>query len=230
MLFLYSLAQASPVKELKLKPSDVGMINTSVGYSTVLQLSQKPLNVVLGDQSAFRVEFINDSITLKPLRAGSKSNIFIFTENDRFNLTLKSGPASNVDYVVRLRRIYSDPQKSVPLNQFRTDRGLRFTLIRVTERDSDLFLDFSIENQRKKSIYLRPEQFRIVSENMVRPIRSLYLDSQTIKAGSVLSGSMLFPGKKLNQLSIWLNPTDEKPIAFNFNKKSPSKMEVLRAF
>src|ERR1035441_4767317 len=115
LFLLLSFAQASQVKELKLKPQEVGIVNTAVGYSTVVQLSQKPLNVVIGDQSAFRVEFINDSITLKPLRPGAKTNLFIFTENDRFNLTIRVGKASAVDYVVRVRRIFSDPQNTVQL-------------------------------------------------------------------------------------------------------------------
>ena len=100
------------------------------------------MNVVLGDQTAFRVEFINDSITLKPLRSGAKSNIFIFTDNDRFNLTVKSGSVALVDYVIRIRRIYSDPQKVSLLGKFRTEKGLKLTLIRATKERCDLFFGF----------------------------------------------------------------------------------------
>jgi hypothetical protein len=202
-----------------------------MGYSTVLQLSQKPLNVVLGDQAAFRVEFINDSITIKPLRPNAKSNIFIFTENDRFNLTIKSGSVSLVDYVIRLRRIYSDPQKTIQLEKNRTNSGLKLSLIRATSKQSEYFLDFSILNQRRKSITLQPNQFRVVCGNLIRPIRSLYLDGSNIKSGATLSGSMLFPCASIDTLSIWLSPTDENPIKFDFiGKNRPSKLAVLHAF
>lgn len=227
--FLICTVQASQVKEMKLKSSDVGIINTALGYSTVLQLSQKPLNVVLGDQSSFRVEFINDSITLKPLRAGAKTNIFIFTDNDRFNLTVKAGPIALVDYVVRIRRVYVDPLQTTQLNQFIYEKGLKFKLIRTTDKGPDVFLDFIIENHRKDSVRLRTDQFRVVAEGLPQQIRSLYLDSPTIKSGSALSGTLLFPKKNLNQLSIWLSANEEKPLEFAFNKKSLHKKGVLHA-
>lgn len=226
---LISIAVASPVKEMKLKPTDIGVINTSVGYSTVIQLSQKPLNVVLGDQSAFRIEYINDSVTIKPLRAGAKSNIFIFTENDRFNLTVKSGPAGSVDYVIHLRRVFPVPQKVIKLNRSQIINGLKFNFIKATEKDSELFLDFSISNLRKKSIYLKPETFRFVADNFSRPIRSIYLDNQSINPGSTAFGTLLVPATNLNQVSVWFVLNDEKPMTFNLKNKPPLKKEVLHA-
>ena len=65
LFFLALNANSSSIKELLLQPSDVGVIHTARGFSTVVQLPSKPLNVVLGDQGVFRIEFINDSITIK---------------------------------------------------------------------------------------------------------------------------------------------------------------------
>ena len=230
LFLLLSFAQASQVKELKLKPQEVGVVNTAVGYSTVVQLSQKPLNVVIGDQTSFRVEFINDSITIKPLRPGAKTNLFIFTENDRFNLTIRVGPAAAVDYVVRVRRIFSDPQKTVQLNLTRSKNGLTFTLLRITHKDSEAFLDFTVQNQRKKFITLNPEHFRVTVDNVVRTIRSLYIDTPSIKPGAWASGSLLVPSHGLGHLTVWLGLLGDKPVSFTFNRSVSSNKEVLRAF
>jgi hypothetical protein len=217
LILLTSLSHAAPVREVSLKPKEVGTVNTAISYSTVIQLSQKPLNVVLGDQSAFRVEFINDSITIKPARSGAKTNLFIFTENDRFNLTLKAGSPASVDYVVRLRRIFSDPKKTVALNRFHTQAGLRLTLLKATFNDRETFLDFSIHNLGKKNVTLHPEHFRIAIDDLVKPIRSLYIDAATIKPGGTITGSILFPAANLGKkLSLWIGVSGGKPAAMVF--------------
>jgi len=233
LLILTSFANASPVKELPLKPGDIGTINTAIGYSTVIQLTQKPLNVVIGDQSAFRIEFINDSLTIKPVRPSAKTNLFIFTENDRFNLTIKDGVAAKVDYVVRLRRIFSDPRKAALLNDSRIAKGLKLTLIRISQRENGSFLDFTLENKRKKAVSISPENIRLVVSGNVRPINSLYIDHTLIKPSNVISGSLSAPSFGLkNTVTIWFGLPGEKPVKFVFSKKaSPkNKEEVLRAF
>ncbi len=216
LLFL-SWAHGSPVKELSLKPQEVGVINTSIGYSTVIQLSQKPLNVVLGDQAAFRIEFINDSITIKPIRPAAKTNLFIFTENDRFNLTIRVGQSASVDYVVRLRRIFTDPKKTVQLNRFQTNNGLRLTLMRATYNERETFLDFSIQNTGKHFLTLSPDLFRVAVDDILKPIRSLYLDNVGIKPGGLVTGSILFPATNLGKkLSLWLGVQGGKPAVMVF--------------
>jgi len=225
LLLLSQIASASLVKELKLKPKDVGIINTAIGYSTVIQLTSKPLNVVIGDQASFRVEFINDSITLKPIKP-AKTNLFIFTENDRFNLTVKTGQPGSVDYVVRLRRVFSDPKNSVVLNKIRIQHGVALVLHRMTLKDTEAFIDFTVQNNDTKTLSLNPELFRIVQNGIVKPIRSLYLASTELKTGRTTSGSLLFPATSFGQsLAIWVGFQRQKPIHFTF-KSSDKKLEV----
>ena len=78
-------------------------IRTSPGFSTILQFDAKPTSVVLGDQDSFKIEYVGNSLTIKPLREGVKTNLFVFTDYDRFNFRLVSGQ-SNADYVVKVRR------------------------------------------------------------------------------------------------------------------------------
>ncbi|MEQ1664560.1 MAG: TrbG/VirB9 family P-type conjugative transfer protein, partial [Bdellovibrionales bacterium] len=225
-------AKASQVNELKLKPNEVGTIHTSVGYSTVIQLSQKPLNVVLGDQSAFRIEFIGDNITIKPIRSGATSNLFIFTQNDRFNLTVKSGASNIVDYVVRIRRIFEDSKKIVSLNFYRTNSNLRLYMLKYTQKDESLFIDFSVHNLSEKIITLVPELFRVVVDQNLKPIRSLYLASTKINPKESINGSLMVSAPSLGRESIfWIGFANKKPLSFKFarprNVKTQS--EVLSA-
>jgi hypothetical protein len=229
-LLFSTFVHAAPVKDLKLKPQDVGTVNTAIGYSTVIQLSSKPLNVVLGDQSAFRVEFINDSITIKPLRSGAKSNLFIFTDNDRFNLTVKTGSSASVDYVIRLRRTFFDPKSVTQLNYLVRNKDIRLKLLRVTHRDSNLFVDFTIQSLSKKALVLAPELTRILVDKQVRSVRSLYVDSITLRQNAMVTGSILFPSESMGrELTIWFGFRGEKPLSFSFRRRSNKAKELLRA-
>ena len=109
---VYSLhASAKPVREVESDENEVVLIHTAIGYSTVIQFHSKPLSAVLGDQDAFKIEYIGNSITLKPLLPHAKSNLFLFTEYDRFNCTLSTGDPAKVDYLVKL----SVPSKTYPV-------------------------------------------------------------------------------------------------------------------
>jgi hypothetical protein len=218
-----NVAFPSQVKVLNLKPQDVGTINTSVGYSTVIQLGKKPLNVVLGDQSSFRVEFINDSITVKPLKPGAKSNIFIFTESDRFNLTVRSGPSGNVDYVVRLKRVFEDDKQIKILNRTATSKSFRLQLIREVSTPTSRFVDFQIENLTNSPAQFNSELFRLVNGTKAISLSSLYIEASVIKASSTLSGAVslsLNAPKEITAVWIGLNG---KPLLFTFtqNRKLP---------
>lgn len=217
IFLLVQVATAAPVRELKLKPKDVGTINTAIGYSTVVQFPEKPLNVVLGDQSSFRVEFIKDSITIKPAVNGAKSNLFVFTENERFNLTVRSGSQSSVDYVVRVRRVYSDPEKVSQINAYRTQGNLRFHIFRQTKRNGNTFFDFGIENLGKKTIRFAPELFRVTKYGRPLSIGSLYLSKDSVSAKSVSHGSIMLPGSvDSSGLGIWIGLADRNPANFVF--------------
>lgn len=78
-------------------------IHTALGFSTILEFESKPTSAVLGDQDGIKLEYVGNSITLKPLIGGSHTNLFVFTEFDRFNFAIQTGPSNVVDYIVRIK-------------------------------------------------------------------------------------------------------------------------------
>jgi hypothetical protein len=225
-LFLNSISPASSVRDLLLKPSDVGIIHTARGYSTVIQLQSKPLNVVLGDQSAFRIEYINDSITVKPLRSNSKSNLFIYTDKERYNLTVVSGSQAVVDYVVKLKRTFEDLKLIKPLNKHSENQGILLTLIKITSSGNTSFLDFQIRNNAKHKIIFTPENFRFLSMNKDLPIKGLFLEGGTLEAGREISGSLSLTNlKSLIPCTLLVGLKDTRPLKFSFYAK-PITLEV----
>jgi hypothetical protein len=99
-----SIAEAKNAKTLRLAESDVAEVNTAIGYSTILQFDAHPSSAVLGDQDAFKVEYVGNSLTIKPVVPNAKTNLFVFTDYERFSFRLKVGSASAVDYIVKVTR------------------------------------------------------------------------------------------------------------------------------
>jgi hypothetical protein len=219
LLLLYTnLVSAAPIREIKVKPNEVATINTAIGYSTVIQFPQKPNNVVLGNLSAFRVEFIKDSITIKPNQSGATSNLFVFTENDRFNFTIRSGPISIVDYVIRIKRTFNDPEKTSEINAYRTQREVRFHLLKLIKKEGSTFIDFSIENLGKKNLNIEPELFRVTSKGSNKTIGSLYLSNDSVQGKELINGSIKIPGTESEKsLAFWLGFRNRTPLSFNFS-------------
>ena len=216
-LFLSINSFGAQVRELQMKPTDVGVIHTAIGYSTVIQTPTKPLNVVLGDQASFRIEYINDSVTIKPLRPGKRSNLFIFTDKDRFNITLVSGPTPTVDYVVRIRRIFENPRATVIINKVSEKQGVVLTLLRSLRTDTSSFIDFQITNHSKVRKILKTEDFRFQMANVVVPIKGLFLESVTLEPNQTIDGSFSFKTpKNLFPCAIWIGFKSQKAIRFSF--------------
>ena len=109
---IYSFeSYAKTVRTVEADESKVVLINTALGYSTIMEFTSKPLSAVLGDQDAFKIEYVGNSITLKPLLSRAQSNLFVFTEYDRFNCTLRTVAPAEVDYIVKV----SAPSRGYPV-------------------------------------------------------------------------------------------------------------------
>lgn len=113
---------AKTIRQIEADESKVVGIHTALGYSTIVEFTSKPISAVLGDQDAFKLEYVGNSITVKPLVAHARSNLFVFTEYDRFNCTLLTGNPAEVDYIVKV----TAPHPSYPVQavgQVRNDEG-----------------------------------------------------------------------------------------------------------
>jgi hypothetical protein len=104
LLALNSLAFAAPVsRTVQLNADTICTINTALGHSTVLQLENRPVSVVVGDQDAYKVETVGNNITLKPLMPGARSNLFVFFGDRSFTFDLHNTNKTNPDYFVSVR-------------------------------------------------------------------------------------------------------------------------------
>ena len=106
-----NLAFGKGVRTIEATEDTIISVKTALGYSTVLSFSTKPNSAILGDQDSFKLEYVGNSITLKPLIAHATSNLFVFTPYERFNITLKTGTPLEADYHLKL----TTPRTAIPI-------------------------------------------------------------------------------------------------------------------
>ena len=197
--------QAKPSRTLNLSDTDVGEIHTALGYSTILQFESRPTSTVLGDQDAYKVEYVGTSLTIKPVVAGAKTNLFTFTDYDRFSFRLVTGPGAQADYIVRVKRkggsvpeateaTPSDTMATVAINRSSSCELFTLTVDSVAYPPGKpwLVINFTVASKPGKEIELKPENFSVTSHDKPVPIETLYLEALKASPDSpVIHGSAL---------------------------------------
>jgi hypothetical protein len=193
-----------------------------MGYSTILQFDSRPTSVVLGDQDGFKVEYVGNSLTIKPVAHGGKTNMFVFTDYDRFNFRVIVGQAQLVDYVIQVKRkrtkeagigfnpaqVSGSSDPSVPgLDEARGNmvtmslgRSARCEDIKLTvdsfsypKGHSWAVIALTLSKDGRGEIGFNAEDLFLTLGAKPLPVETLYLEKLQIAAGAEPTrGSMLF--------------------------------------
>jgi len=199
-------------KTVQMASEEVLEVKTAIGYSTLLEFDSRPTAAVLGDQDAFKVEYLGNTLSIKPLFSSSKTNLFVFTEYDKFNFRLLSGAAANVDYSLRVKRKRSNPgtASSTPganpdrskdvvlessLNLTASDKQAALTVLSVGQPPSKKALIVKFSLTLKDSEISSPE----ISANDITVFQgtkniqahNLYLSRSQLKPNSPVLGTLV---------------------------------------
>ena len=256
--FIPIQALSRSIRTVVTDDTNVTVIHTAVGYSTILEFESKPISAVLGDQDSFKLEYVGNSITIKPLIPRTKSNVFIFTEYARFNCQLVSGPANEVDYIVRIRpnvkaypvevagaKPLAAPPPEEPV-QFVTKaihksasyNGITLTVISVArERDvskprSVTLIDFELSS--KKSPYaFQAQSIGVKQGGKFLNLESLYLDNLELAPGNLpVRGKLALLSQDFKSSSsvtlVFAVPNSNNPKAIHRIEVSTSKRVNLK--
>lgn len=184
----------SRVRKITVQGDQVVTVKTAIGIATIIQVPDSPNSVVVGNQNAFKVEYLERAITIKPLSFGAKSNLYIYTDWKRYNVQLVAGPEATAEYIVYLE----NPKRKVERgkaagvvwtsfkNQLRND-GLTFEVNRLGRtKDGVLLIEFTLRSKKKET--LRPEWLWLTQNGQTRLIHSLFLSSLQIKSNDPVQG------------------------------------------
>jgi len=189
-------ASARTPRVVALAESEVATVSTALGYTTILQFDARPTSAVLGDQDAFKVEYVGNGIAIKPVLSHSRTNLFVFTDYDRFNFRLVTGAASNAEYLMKVRRKGSagyaieagGPEKPREttlvrkhLRRSASCGGLTLNIRSVAwpESESSLLVDFKIEATKdltaRNPIQFEPGDLEVSQNGRLIAVESLHL-------------------------------------------------------
>src|SRR6185437_1616257 len=95
MAFILALLCGAPlfaanahVRSVYPRLDEIIVVRAAIGIATIIQVPQAIQSAIIGDQSGFKVEYLYDAVTIKPLRYGVKTNLYLVTQNHRYNLRL----------------------------------------------------------------------------------------------------------------------------------------------
>lgn len=210
---LVTTAFAKPTRTLEMSETDIGQVHAALGYSTIIQFDARPTSAVLGDQDAFKVEYVGTSLTIKPLVPGARTNLFVFTDYERFSFRLITGVSAQVDYVVRVKRkksksasssyeetSYGEDAESEKMNTVKVNRtancGSTFLAVESFAYPVGkpwAVVNFAVSQRAKgKGFEFKPESLVLVKGKELVPIETLYLETASIPANdTAVKGSLL---------------------------------------
>lgn len=199
-LIAFSAKAGNRVRRVPVQGDQIVTVRTSIGIATIIQVPDRPNSVVCGDNDAFKVEYLDQAITIKPISSGAKSNLYIYTDWKRFNVELVSGSEAVADYVVYLDNPKKDPSS---LGTQKNDSGITWTNFKNLLRNESLQLDVKKLGRTKDGILLieflvsskkkepfRPEWLWLTQGGVTKPIHNLYLSALEVSPQKSLSGVM----------------------------------------
>lgn len=182
------------VRKLHLKRDEIAQVHTALGIATLIQVPDRPTSVVLGDTNAFKVEYLENAITIKPLSHLSKSNLYIYTEARRFNVSLVTMPAPSADYIVYLESEVIQPvPKSEPnferWKDFSAEKGNEDFTVTVTRLGRSTNLTMIVFQVKvKKPVKLKPDWIWLTQRRHTVAIQDLNLSGLEATEKTPVSG------------------------------------------
>lgn len=184
--FLAASVSFAQVKHVSLKRDQLLTVKTALGIATIIQTPDAIQSAIIGDQSGFKVEYLDNAVTVKPLRYQAKTNLYLVTGKQRFNIRLQTSAQEQADYIVYIvDREASLSLNWKALNRSITDDGITMTISRVGRTtDGLLLIEGTVSAQRDFSI--KPEFFWLLQERESKLINSLFITALNGKKSTPL--------------------------------------------
>lgn len=215
------------VRRVQVKKDQIVLVKTAPTIATIIQVPDRPNSVVLGNQGAFQVEYLDTAVTIKPLTSRSKGNLYIYTDYRRYNVELVTGDESASDYIVYFDDARTTPK--VPLAA--PDSGVRwrnyrasvaiedfsFSVHRIGDRvDGFCLIEFTLVG--KKDSKIDPAWFWVTQRGKSRPIHNLFLNALAIPGNGKAFGTLVLLKKDIEASDLRIEIRRKKTGALSIPK------------
>ncbi len=189
---LMGLTAEARVRRVVAGNDQIIAVKTALGIATIIQVPDRPNSVVVGDQESYKVEYLDQAITIKPLHGGAKSNLYVYTDWRRYNVQLITGPEPQADYVVYL----DNPKPAKEKKETTTWRLFRNSLknerlnLEVMSlgilRENLLAVEFKISSQDR--IKFDPTWIWLTQNGKTKTIHNLFVSDLSVSPKSPITG------------------------------------------
>lgn len=194
MILLQPWAASAHVRNVMASADDILTIRAALGIATIIQVPETIQSAIIGDSSGFKVEYLDKAVTIKPLRWGVKTNLYLNTEKRRYNLRLVTLSQEVADYIVYVKIPETKPaSRWASVARFAENGSLRFSVARVGfSNQGFILLDAKLTISSGESLTLNPDEFWITQNGSSKVINGLFLSSLKLsKSKPVLVGISL---------------------------------------
>lgn len=190
-VLLLPIGTWAKVRKIEVQKDQIITVKTALGVATIIQVPDNPNSIVVGDQSAFKVEYLDQAITIKPLHGNARSNLYIYTDYRRFNVQLVATHESLADYVVYLEnpkeKIKSSPIAWKNFRNHLKNESLTLETKRIAKTpDGILLIEFEIKSN--KSEKFKPDWIWLTQSGAVKPVHNMALSSAYVNPQNSVKG------------------------------------------
>ena len=202
--FNAAFAEGARVKKIELGADQIAEVKTALGIATIIQAPDIPNSVVVGDSESFKVEYLDQAITIKPLHSGAKSNLYIYTDYRRYNVQLVAVAQSEANYIVYLEPAKTLKNKEKPIRSvepylsgikwWRLINGLKnnelnLVIKRVGLSDNGVALiEFKITSTTPTKII--PDSISLKQNGKIVTIHNLFLSRLDVSPSTPITGTI----------------------------------------
>mgnify|MGYP000019279700 CR=1 FL=1 len=223
LLGVEALAQ-NRVRTVEVVGDQIVPVRTAVGIATIIQVPDTPSSVVLGDLSAFKVEYLDSAITVKPLKASAASNLYIHTDWKRYTLSLSTGPKNSADYIVYLKpKEMAKPKESggitwQPYQRMVQSQNLKIDIVRVGHSaDGFGFIEFKLAALQSQKI--DPGIFWLTQSGKTKSVHGLYLAKAILTSGTSTTGLITMRLSEFERAPVILEIREKKTVRIAVSKE-----------
>jgi len=219
-----STASAPKVRHISLLTDQIAIVKTALGIATIIQVPDRPNSLVVGDTEAFKVEYLDQAITIKPMRNGARSNLYIYTDYHRFNVQLIAGSEASADYVVYLdipkeKKNGKDAKPTLHWKPYRSrlkNESISLAVTRIGRvKDDLLVIEFKLTGTRREAI--DPKWIWLTQNGETKPIHRLALSRLEVVPKEPVEGTIQV---------LRADISDSKPLKLELRRKQTSFLTI----
>ena len=204
LCFCATAKSQAEVLHISSKKDQIITVKTALGIATIVQVPDRPTSVVIGDQASFKVEYLHKAITIKPLIAGARTNLYVYTDWQRYNIKLIPTSKVSADYVVYIKpRVVQKKPEKIKWSNFSNylkNEKIKLSISKIGNTKNGLYLiDFDLTS--KKNENFKPEWIWLTQNGKTIPIHRLFIDELKLRPGKEVSGLILVKRNDLNRSS-----------------------------